>query len=83
MERSYDKNAKLRSFDEGDLDLLRTPDLHGKLDDQWEGPYELLKSIGEVTYDIAILIDGLVRAVYISICWMEAGIYQIVMDVSS
>ena len=38
MKRSYDKNAKLRSVEEGDLFLLRMPDLHGKHDDNGKAP---------------------------------------------
>ena len=41
MKKHYDKNANLREFNEGTLVLVRTPDLAGKLEGNWEGPYEL------------------------------------------
>ena len=46
----YDRNAKKRDIEEGSLVLVRTLDLQGQLEDVWEGPYEVQKKIGDVTY---------------------------------
>ena len=46
MKKYYDRNVKKRDFDEGNLILVRTPDLQGILEDVWEGPYEVQKKIG-------------------------------------
>ena len=54
MKKHYDKNAKLREFNEGALMLVRTPDLAGKLEDIWEGPYEITRRISSVTYELAV-----------------------------
>ena len=53
MKKHNDKNANLREFNEGSLMLMRTPDLAGKLEDIWEGPYEITKRISSVTYELA------------------------------
>ena len=34
--------------------LTGTPDLLGKLEDVWEGPYEIQRKLGDVTYELAI-----------------------------
>ena len=34
--------------------LVRTPDLAGKLEDIWEGPYEITRRISSVTYELAV-----------------------------
>ena len=54
MKKHYDKNANLREFNEGTLVLVRTPDLAGKLEDIWEGPYEITRRISSVTYELAV-----------------------------
>ena len=54
MKKYYNKEAVLRNFDEGSLVLLRTPDLRGKLEDKWEGPFEIARKVGEVTYEIVV-----------------------------
>ena len=54
MKKHYDKNAKLREFNEGALVLVRTPDLAGKFEDIREGPYEITRRISSVTYELAV-----------------------------
>ena len=54
MKKHYDKNANLREFNEGELVLVRTPDLAGKLEDIWEGPYDITRRISSVTYELAV-----------------------------
>ena len=52
MKKHYDKNAKLSEFNEGALVLVRTPDLARKLEDIWEGPYEITRRISSVSYEL-------------------------------
>ena len=40
----YDRTTKLRKFEPGDMVLIRIPGLAAKLEDSWDGPYEVLKS---------------------------------------
>ena len=54
MKKHYDKNANLMEFNEGALVLVRPPDLAGKLEDIWEGPYEITRRISSVTYELAV-----------------------------
>jgi hypothetical protein len=54
MKKQYDKQAKQREFALGTLVLARTPDLEGKLADLWEGPYEVLRRVSPVTYELAV-----------------------------
>ena len=37
MKKYYDRKAVVRNFEEGSLVLVRSPDLRGKLGDQWQG----------------------------------------------
>ena len=48
----YNKGSKLREFEEGELVLYRIPGMSCKLADSWEGPYKVLKRMGEVNYKI-------------------------------
>ena len=34
--------------------LVRTPDLAGKLEDIWEGPYEITRRISSVIYELTV-----------------------------
>ena len=54
MKSAYDQKAKPRSFDIGSMVLMRVPGLTGKLDDSWEGPYEVVDKISSVNYQLAI-----------------------------
>ena len=54
MKKEYDKKAKERDLKEGSLVLLRTPGLHNKLDDIWDGPYEVSKKLNDVNYEIMV-----------------------------
>ena len=45
MKKQYDKNAKLREFNESALVLMRIPDLAGKLEAIWECPYGITRRI--------------------------------------
>ena len=48
----YDRNARTRKFDPGDQVLVLLPTSTSKLLAQWQGPYEVVKPIGEVDYMI-------------------------------
>jgi hypothetical protein len=46
----YDRNARNRSFHVGDQVLVLLPSSTSKLSSQWQGPYQVLRSVGEVNY---------------------------------
>ena len=48
----YDRNARSRKFEPGDQVLVLLPTSTSKLLAQWQGPYEVVKPIGEVDYMI-------------------------------
>ena len=52
QKRWYDKNARQRVFNEGDSVLVLLPTSTNALMAQWQGPYEVLKQVGKVTYCI-------------------------------
>ena len=54
MKKSYDKRATLISFKPGDMVLMRIPQLQAKLQDTWDGPFEVLSQVSPVTYVIAV-----------------------------
>ena len=41
----YDKKAKMRDFSEGCMMLVRRPDLVGKCEDCWDGPYKIIRKV--------------------------------------
>ena len=49
----YDKQAKMRQFSLGDMELVHTPTLTCSLDSIWEGPYKVVGRTSEVTYQVA------------------------------
>ena len=50
----YDKKAKERSFEPGDMVLLHNSSVSASLDSIWEGPYEVLASLPPTSYRIAV-----------------------------
>ena len=46
----YDKNARVREFQPGDPVLVLLPTATSKLLAQWQGPYQVVKRMGKVTY---------------------------------
>ena len=54
MKRNYDRKAKPRKLEVGSMVLLRVPVICGKLNDAWDGPYEVHKRVGEVNYEVVI-----------------------------
>ena len=51
---AYDKKAKERSFEPGDMVLLHNSSVSASLDSIWEGPYEVLASLPPTSYRIAV-----------------------------
>ena len=54
QKKRYDKKARQRSFQPGDLVLLRTPVLGPKLLEQWDGPYSVITKIDELMYELSM-----------------------------
>ena len=54
VKERYDRSARERKFVEGDMVLIRTPGMSSKLDEAWDGPYEVLRAVNKVTYEIAV-----------------------------
>ena len=50
----YDKNARQREFEAGDQVLVLLPTSTSKLLAQWQGPYQVLKRVGKVNYQIDV-----------------------------
>ena len=54
MKQAYDEMAVAREFKPGEIVLLHTPCLSGKLDSIWEGPYEVEKVISATSYKLSV-----------------------------
>ena len=54
MKMNYDRQSKPRELKEGSMVLLRIPGLGRKLDDTWDGPYEVHRKIGDVNYEVIV-----------------------------
>lgn len=52
MSTYYDRNARLVSFQVGDLVLLLKPSVSKKLLGRWKGPYSIVKKISGTTYQV-------------------------------
>ena len=52
MKRFYDRSAKVKTFEAGDMVLVRKPGIQCKMGDSWEGPYQIEKQVSPVTYKI-------------------------------
>ena len=52
MKAFYDRSAKEKTFEPGDMVIVRNPVLKGKMGDSWEGPYQVEKKASPVTYII-------------------------------
>ncbi|CAM5142308.1 unnamed protein product [Natator depressus] len=48
----YNHQAKLRRFHPGDRVMVLVPTAESKLLAQWQGPYEIIKAVGEVNYKV-------------------------------
>ena len=54
MKERHDISARERKFVEGDTVLIRTPGMSSKLDEAWDGHYEVLRAVNRVAYEIAV-----------------------------
>ena len=54
MKRFYDRSARVKSFEVGEMVLVRKPGLQCKLGDFWEGPYQIEGRVSPVTYRILV-----------------------------
>ena len=54
MVERTDRTAKVRNFSPGDQVLVRVVDSGGKLGDKWEGPFEIVGKVAEVTYRVSV-----------------------------
>ncbi|XP_075785301.1 uncharacterized protein LOC142829504 [Pelodiscus sinensis] len=52
QERTYNRQAQERSFKPGDLVVLLLPSEESKLLARWKGPYEVIRQVGPVNYEI-------------------------------
>ena len=52
---AYDKGTQARSFKARDQVLCHNPNLSGKLDSIWNGPYVVLEKLSEFNYRIGAL----------------------------
>lgn len=52
QKRWYDKGARLREFQKGDLVLVLLPTSSSKLLAQWQGPYQVVERAGKVIYKV-------------------------------
>lgn len=50
----YDRTARSRTFSSGQKVLLLLPSSESSLLAKWQGPFEVLRRVGEVTYEIAM-----------------------------
>ena len=48
MKQLYDKSAREKSLEEGEMVMARKPGLSGKLKDVWEGPYVIGEKLSAV-----------------------------------
>ena len=54
MKKEYDKKAKERELEVGSSVLAKPPRLAGKLEDKWEGPFDVVRKLSEVNYEVNI-----------------------------
>ncbi|XP_044843600.1 uncharacterized protein LOC123349509, partial [Mauremys mutica] len=52
QERNYNQEVRARTFAPGDRVLLLLPSSESKLLARWQGPYEVVRQVGPVTYEI-------------------------------
>ena len=54
MKSYYDKSAKVRHFDPGEMVLVWKPGIHSKFGASWDGPYQVESKVSPVTYKIQV-----------------------------
>ena len=64
--KDRDKYSKQRTFNPGTQVMYRTPGMNAKLTDAWEGPYEVEKQLGPVTYSLLVKGDKKKRVAHVN-----------------
>ena len=54
MKQYYDRTAKVKVFEAGDMVLVWKPGIHSKMGDSWEGPFQIDSQVSPVTYKIQV-----------------------------
>ena len=54
MKKYYDRTAKAKNFEAGEMVLVWKPGIHSKMGASWEGPFQVEKKISPVTYRIQV-----------------------------
>ena len=54
MKKYYDRTAKVKTFEAGEMVLVWKPGIHSKMGASWEGPFQVEKRISPVTYRIQV-----------------------------
>ena len=54
MKMFYDKTARVKSFEEGDMVLVWKPGIHSKMGASWEGPFQIESRVSPVTYRVQV-----------------------------
>ena len=65
MKRFYDRSAKVKSFSEGEMVLVRKPGLQCKMGDSWECPYHRFP---QSLIELRFLVNLVRTNYYIAIC---------------
>nr|KAG5694954.1 hypothetical protein BaRGS_031237 [Batillaria attramentaria]KAG5695632.1 hypothetical protein BaRGS_029122 [Batillaria attramentaria] len=66
QKRYYDKNARNRKFVIGDKVLVLLPTSTNKLLAQWQGPFEVLRVVSPVDYEIPLHEDAIVKSAFVT-----------------
>uniref|UniRef100_A0A3B3HIN5 Gypsy retrotransposon integrase-like protein 1 n=3 Tax=Oryzias latipes TaxID=8090 RepID=A0A3B3HIN5_ORYLA len=78
----YDKRARQREFKPGEMVLILLPTSSNKLLAKWQGPYEVLRRTGPVTYEVAHPDKGKASQVYhinLLKAWKERDSAQVLL----
>ena len=54
MKSFYDRSASVKTFQEGDMVLVKKPVLSGKMQCAWAGPFEVERCVSPVTYALKL-----------------------------
>ena len=54
MKKVYDRKATVKSFEKGEMVLVRKPGIRAKMGDFWEGPYQIDHQVSPVTYYVQV-----------------------------
>ena len=54
MKELYDRKAKVKLFEAGDMVLVWKPGIHSKMADSWQGPFQVDSQVSPVTYKVQV-----------------------------